>query len=300
MSKKKQLTEKVIAPEPSWGQVATPEPGIESDWNAPTAELEQDARWDGGSEQPAAETEPTQDDWNSVPVQPARSHIFVREHAGKFDPSIVKMLVYGESGTGKTRLASTFPDVLFLDIDKGMSSVTEVVDAVDIDNFHQLEEVYEFLKNGEHSYGTVVIDTLNEMQRIAMRATVTDFPAIRRSYDDLPSMSDYGKMLHEFSELVQDFTHLPMRVVLLAQVTSRQFDTDVLQPQLVGKNSAREVARKMDVIGYIEKSEHEDQAGHKLAQIVFDAPNYVVKDRSFALPPVLVDPSYSRIASHWK
>jgi len=284
MPKKSSKTE---VPEQGWELPANPEP-IAEDWDTTNPEPET-----------VEATEPTQDDWNAVPTQ-SHGQIFIREHAGQFDPSLVKMLVYGESGTGKTRLASTFPKVLFLDIDKGMSSVTEHVDAVDIDNFHQLEEAYAFLKSGEHEYETVVIDTLNEMQRIAMRATVADFPQIRRSYDDLPSMSDYGKMLHEFLELTRDFVHLPLRVVLLAQVNSRQFDTDVLMPQLVGKNSAREVARKMDVIGYIEKSDHEDQAGHKLAQIVFDADNYVTKDRSFALPPVLVDPTYVRIASHWK
>jgi len=281
---------KTEVPEQGWEFPASPEPVQADGWDATTAEPEAET---------VEATEPTQDDWNSVPA-PSHGQIFIREHAGQFDPSIVKMLIYGESGTGKTRLASTFPKVLFLDIDKGMSSVTEHVDAVDIDNFHQLEDAYAFLKAGDHDYETVVIDTLNEMQRIAMRATVADFPQIRRSYDDLPSMSDYGKMLHEFLELTRDFVHLPMRVVLLAQVNSRQFDTDTLQPQLVGKNSAREVARKMDVIGYIEKSEHEDQQGHKLAQVVFDAPNYVTKDRSFAMPPVLIDPTYVRIASYWK
>ncbi len=118
----------------------------------------------------------------------------------------------------------------------------------EIDTFEQLEELYEFLRYGNHSYESVVIDTLNEMQRIAMHATVEEFPSIRRSYDDLPSQSDYGKMLHDMMELTINFAHLPMRVVFLSQVISRQFDTDVLQPQLIGKNTARDICRKMDII----------------------------------------------------
>ena len=246
-------------------------------------------------------TEPTQaDDWQTA-VPQTLSEVVINSHSGIFEPAVAKILVYGESGTGKTRFASTFPNVIFADIDKGMSSVTEVVDRVGIDNFKQLKALYQFLANGEHQYETVVIDTLNEMQRVAMHATVEDFPMIRRSYDDLPGMSDYGKMLHDMLELTRSFIALPMRVILLAQVNSRVFETDTLQPQLVGKNSAREVARKMDVIGYIYKSEKEDPAtSKKLSEISFDATEYVTKDRSFKLPSVLTDPNYNRMTAFWK
>ena len=234
------------------------------------------------------------------PVEEVAPSLLIKQHTGVFDPTNINILIYGESGTGKTRLASTFPNAIFADIDKGMSSVTEPVDVAEIEEFSQLEDLYQFLAYGSHTYETVVIDTLNEMQRIAMHATVEEFPGIRRSYDNLPSMSDYGKMLHDFQEMVLKFFYLPMKLVLLAQVISRQFDTDVLQPQLVGKNSARDVCRKMDVIGYIYKSDKEDETGKKFAEIAFDATNYVTKDRSFKLPAVLTDPTYRKINSYWK
>jgi phage nucleotide-binding protein len=244
------------------------------------------------------------EDWSDSPkvsVPNAEEVLLIRKHVGKFDPKIFKMLIYGESGTGKTRLASTFPKAIFADIDKGMASVTEQVDVLDINSFKQLEDLYEFLYRSDHSYETVVIDTLNEMQRVAMHATVEDFPSIRRAYDDLPSQSDYGKMLHDMVELSIKFTHLPMRVVFLSQVISRQFDTDVLQPQLIGKNTSREICRKMDVIGYIYKSEKEaPDSNKKLAEIAFDVSEYVVKDRSFKLPATLLDPTFNRINSYWK
>jgi hypothetical protein len=238
--------------------------------------------------------------WNA-PAPQVFSELTIATHGGTFDPNIAKIMIYGESGTGKTRFASTFPAPIFADIDLGMSSVTEVVDRMEITDFKQLISMYEFLKAGDHTYQTVVIDTLNEMQRLAMHATITDFATIRRSYGDLPSMSDYGKMLHDFEELVRDFILLPMRVVLLAQVNSRQFDTDVLMPQLVGKNSARIVARKMDVIGYIYKSDKEDShTNKKISEISFDATEFVTKDRSFKLPAMLTAPTYERMAEFWK
>jgi hypothetical protein len=248
------------------------------------------------------------EEWDVKETKTVSVQLEIHQHTGTFDPAIAKILFYGESGTGKTRLGSTFPDVIFADIDHGMASVTEKVDRIDISNdpvtgmhaFDKLQLMYKFLKNGEHEYKTVVLDTLNEMQRIAMRATVEDFKTIRRAYEDLPSQSDYGKMLHDMEELTLDFVALPMRVILLSQVVSRQFDTDVLQPQLIGKNTSRNVCRKMDIIGYIYKSQKEDEAKHKLAEIVFDATEFVTKDRSNKLPAVLLDPTYERISSFWK
>lgn len=268
-----------------------------ADWdNQPV--LQEDAT----QETSAAATDVTKEveEWYAEQPPATLSELVIEQHSGEFNPDIAKIMIYGESGTGKTRFASTFPNVLFADTDLGMSSVTEQVSRVEIAQFEQLKALYAYLKAGDHEYETLVIDTLNEMQRLAMRATIENFPMIRRSYEDLPSMSDYGKMLHDFIELTLDFIKLPMRVVLLAQVNSRQFDTDVLMPQLVGKNSAREIARKMDVIGYIFKSEKEDANHKKFAEISFDATEFVTKDRSYRLPASLPEPTFSRMAAFWK
>lgn len=260
------------------------------------------------------EAAPT-DDWNSVEpedwntVETVTVELQVVKHSGKFNLDHTKYLFFGESGTGKTRLAASFPNVVFADIDHGLSSVDWEVASVDISDefdaqgnirlhaFEKLDHMYRWLKAGNHEFETVVIDTLNEMQRIAMRATVEEFPAIRRSYENLPSMSDYGKMLHDMHNLTIKFIELPMRVVLLAQVGDIQFETDMLQPQLIGKNTSRIITRKMDVIGYIQTSVNEDPDTHmRYPQVTFNSPTAVVKDRSFKLPAIMVNPTYAQIA----
>jgi hypothetical protein len=183
-----------------------------------------------------------------------------------------------------------------------MSSVNWEVDKIfvpdDNTGFTLLREAYRMLKAGNHGYETVVLDTLNEMQRIIMRFTIEEYTHVRRSYGNLPGQSDYGKMLYEFLELTRDFVALPMRVVLLAQVNSRVFDTDMLMPQLIGKNSAREILRKMDIVGYIYKGEGEGD--RKVPTLSFDGAEFVTKDRSNRLPAVLANPTYSRMAAYWK
>src|SRR5882724_1353442 len=87
-------------------------------------------------------------------------------------PPFFSMLVYGESGRGKTAFASTFPKpILLLDIDeKGTDTIAKVpgIDVIHIEDWHELEQTYWFLKSKEHPYQTVVIDQITQMQDLAM------------------------------------------------------------------------------------------------------------------------------------
>lgn len=291
---KKKKVEPVIEEQP-WETLPGTAPMADSTGKLPP----QQSDWTADESGEPVPVEPTADDWASVP---APLTLNIERHVGFFDPSLAKILIYGETGTEKTRTAATFPNVIFADIDHGMSSVDWEVDKVYIadDNtgFDTLRELYRMLKTGEHEYETVVLDTLNEMQRIIMRFTIEEYTHVRRSYGNLPGQSDYGKMLYEFLELTRDFIALPMRVVLLAQVNSRVFDTDILMPQLIGKNSAREILRKMDVVGYIYKGEGEGE--RKVPTISFDGAEFVTKDRSNRLPAVLTNPDYDRMSAFWK
>lgn len=276
--------------EQGWETTPAPEP-IAEGWDATNPEAETET-----SE--TADPEPTQDDWGSVPP-PLTLNISM--HSGTFDTEHTKMMFYGETGTQKTRTAATMPNVIIADIDHGMSSVDWEVAKVHIDDnsngLQQLRELHRFLKNGSHEYETVVLDTLNEMQRVIMRFTIEEFTQVRRSYGSLPGMSDYGYMLNQFMELTRDFIALPMRVVLLAQVNSAQFDTDMLMPQLVGKNTTREIARKMDVIGFIHSVEDKDGV---IPEMCFSSAQYITKDRSNCLPAALPNPTYDSMAAYWK
>lgn len=234
--------------------------------------------------------------------------IVLEEHEGFFNLNEVKMLVYGESGSGKTVFASSWPKCVFLDIDKGMSSVTKKVSRIPINKtasstaWDSFIRAVNFLENRElHNFETVVVDSLNEMQVIAMRDTISKYPQIRRPYDDLASQSDYGKMLDEFDQEIRRVKALPMHVVLIAQVAPRVYETDDVQPQLVGKHTARNVCRMMDIVGYLYKQEGGEQAQAKKDRVmVFDAVNHITKDRSDMLPYSVVNPTFSEMYSYWQ
>ena len=239
---------------------------------------------------------------NSI-AEATNYNIRIERHEGKFDPNQVKFLAYGESGVGKTVFASSWPGAVFLDIDKGMASISKEVNRNPIDNWDLLEQAERFLAREEHPFKTVVIDSLNELQWLKMRTILKDFPKIRRAYVDLPSQSDYGKMLDDYEVMVRKLKALSMNVVYICNVTSQQYETDLIQPQLVGKHSARNLARMMDIIGYLYKVESGgggDDEEHKSRIMVFDAVQYVTKDRSDVLPELLTNPTYAGLYGYWK
>lgn len=216
-------------------------------------------------------------------------------HEGKFNPSEVKMLVYGESGVGKTVFASTWPDCAFLDLDRGMASIKKRVFQFRIEYWEDLLEAIDYLKTQKTPFRTVVMDSLNELQNLSLRHIVSAY-SVRRPYDSLPSQSDYGKMLDDFDLVVREIRAIRKNIVFIAQVAPRTYETDPVQPQFTGKATARNISRMMDVIGYLDKRESE---GKKKRVMVFDAVNFVTKDRSDRLPQSIEDPTYEALARFW-
>lgn len=235
--------------------------------------------------------------------------IELEQHEGFFNLDEVKLLVYGESGAGKTVFSASWPECVFLDMDKGMSSVTRKVSRIPIHDtpeqsaWEGLTRAINFLETSDlHTFGTVVIDSLNEMQIISMDHIIRKFPKVRRPYDELASQSDYGKMLDDFSKAVRRLKALPMHVVYICQVAPQIYETDVIQPQLVGKHTSRNVARMMDIVGYLYKKEGGEGASKKKneREMIFDSVNYVTKDRSDYLPFTITNPTFSELYEHWQ
>lgn len=93
-------------------------------------------------------------------------------------PEVLAALFWGRSGTGKTTIAATFPQPgLLLDIrEKGTDSVSNVkgLKVGQIDDWQQLEDVYWYLKKGNHGFKTVILDQVTQMQDLAMLAAKKD------------------------------------------------------------------------------------------------------------------------------
>ena len=219
------------------------------------------------------------------------------------------MLVYGDSGTGKTTLAGSADEVpemrpvLFVDIEGGTESLRHSypnVETVRVQNWKQMQDVYNVLHSGEHEYKTVVLDSLTEIQKFNMYNIMHDTIAKRPDLDpDVPSMREWGKNLEQMRRMVRGFRDLDMHTIFTAlNMTDKDQKTGIttMQPSLSGK-LAKEVAAFLDIVAYYYVKQVGDGQDAEFLRLLLTqkTDSQVAKDRTGRLPMIIEKPTMSDI-----
>lgn len=219
------------------------------------------------------------------------------------------ILIYGDSGTGKTTLAGSadavpsMRPVLFVDVEGGTESLRHAypdVDTVRVTTWKQMQELYNALYLGEHPYRTIVLDSLTEIQKFNMYGIMHDLAQKRPDLDpDIPGMREWGKNLEQLRRFVRGFRDLPMHTIFTAlNRTDKDTKTGIttMKPSLSGK-LADEVAAFLDVVVYYYVKQIGDgtEAEFKRLLLTQKTDAQVAKDRSGRLPMVIENPTMSLI-----
>lgn len=202
-----------------------------------------------------------------------------------------KILVYGDSGSGKTYFAGTFPDPLFLDLEDGMRSLLQLSRNIKryprdpsqtittLDEVKGFYKIVKSIKPQDAPFKTIVIDSLNELQILVLENSVKTNPSTR-IYDDQPTMQDYGKLARDMQTLVRLFIKLPYNIVFIAGAKEREYPEDKLLPLFLGKKTGPDVRRIIEQIGYC-YTRQQDKTKPVEHMIAFgDTPSYIAKDRT--------------------
>lgn len=221
----------------------------------------------------------------AVSPEPNRAFygIWSRETAGSKG---LKVLLYGASGSGKTRMAATFPDPIFLDLEGGLRTTLQVKSVLrypanpheDITDLEQVKKFYSLVRGQKDPpFQTIVIDSLNELQNLILKNVLKRFDA-NRQYEDQPTISDYGKIIRDFTTIIKLFIKLPFHVVFTAVETPREFSEQQVFPQFIGKKTGPEVQRLLEMIGYVFVQTGADGSPEHLVSF-HGSPLWVAKDR---------------------
>jgi len=217
-----------------------------------------------------------------------------------FDDYYLNMVIYGDPGSGKTTLAATAnqhedtKDVFFLDINRGLLSVAEETDiiervpeAIEVEKFSEVRDIFWFLANEDHEFNTVVIDTFTDLQEKNLEHIVGEKlgkssrkGSARDSLDDR-WREDYGESTAQLTRLARSFRDLPMHTIFICH---RRTDQDDKKRETVGPaltpSLQTNVIGMMDIVGYMYLAPDEDGEGMVHRTLFQSYDKYVAKDRT--------------------
>jgi hypothetical protein len=230
-----------------------------------------------------------------VPIESASPHI--------------RVLVYGRNGQGKTRFACSAPKPLICDIDEEGTRSARAFKGAEVypaKKWSDIVWLYWYLKAGDHSYESLVIDTLTGMQNVCMKQVLKE--SGDRDPDKDPktaSMRDWGKLAQLMKEQMLNFRNLPMHTIFTAQertVDDPESETTERVPDLSPGSRATATAC-VDIIGRIYKKEvravnaktKKETTKWETRMLVGPHEDYTTKDRTGALGRIIREPNIPAI-----
>lgn len=196
----------------------------------------------------------------------------------------VKMMVYGPPGSGKTLFSSTAKDVLIGNIDEGLMTLAERgVAYTDIQHPEDLHELLMHLRQPNHGYKTVVIDTLDELQKVFIASK------LKKERKEQMALQDWGWLGEQLQKVLRAYRSLPMNVIFLCHSTTETDNESggLAEKPLLQGAIKDQVAGFFDLVAYIQATtmkEGEDLVvTHHLR--FQPGPRYpILKDRSGKMP----------------
>lgn len=137
----------------------------------------------------------------------------------------IKALICGNPGAGKTLIASTFPNPLYASAEGGLMSIADRnIPYVKVESSHDLLAVKHAVDQvpsvREELLGfpvdTIVIDTIDEMQRILIRERLEE------TKKDSMTLPDWGWLGEQMQAIIRGFRNMDLNVVFTCHMKEVQ------------------------------------------------------------------------------
>jgi len=198
------------------------------------------------------------------------------------DITRLKMLIYGNAGIGKSSFCSKIEGALFLDVEKGLTSLP--VYKVPICSWNDARQAYKDIKESKHAFKWIIIDTIDEL----IRKYELEYC---KSHDDKEGLGNYewgvgyDAVKRRIMQFLTGWGDMPYGLILISHAREGKqtmldgSEIDMIVPSL--PNYLRTLVESfVDVIAYFHmKYDKETSASKRVIDCdVHD--NYVTKDRT--------------------
>jgi hypothetical protein len=228
----------------------------------------------------------------------------------------VRLLAYGKNGKGKTRLAASFPKTLIIDVnEEGTRSARQFrgTKVFRVREWSDIAAIYWYLQRGEHDFETVAIDTISQLNVMALRRAMKEKTERDPNADPKqPRRQDWGKAAEMMKGILLQFRNLPMHVVFLAQERTEGDPEEGEDIMHVPNLPAGSRGTAMDCVGIIGrvyqkevkvKKKGKRQTKWVTCMLVGPHDEYESKDRtadSGVLGRITVNPTGKKIIESWE
>jgi phage nucleotide-binding protein len=228
-----------------------------------------------------------------------------------------KVLIYGRNGKRKTRTgAASGLRTLIIDVnEEGTRSVASFpnCDVRTIKTWEEFVWAYWYLKEADHDYEVVLIDTLTQVQKLCMKRVLNE--AEDRDPNrppNNPERRQWGQMTETLRPYIYDFRNLPMHVVFVCQErldkgSDDDEDSEIraryvpdLSPGLRGDAmSAVGIMGRMFVRPVRSGKGKREKVKWEARMLVGDHDDYETKDRTNELGYIVRNPTMKKLIEAW-
>ena len=204
-----------------------------------------------------------------------------------------KILVFGESGSGKTYFASTYDNekVLFINVkaESGMMTLRALgadIDVLDVDSYSDMKEAVEWIKANGSKYDVLYIDSLSQWQKNLEK----EVPETGNKFAKWNTIKEYTK------EVVNSFKNLPFHVVFTCEIKKDKDENQgdiIYNPSLLG-SSRDEIPYWFDEVYYFTRFQQKINDPIAYKALTSAAMKYPCKSR-LRLPANIDNPNLKEI-----
>lgn len=197
-------------------------------------------------------------------------------------PQFVKIMIYGQSGMGKTTVALSAPKPLLLDFDNGVNRVNlshlQGVGTLQVENWADIQDLLLRQQEEIKEFKTIVVDTIGKMM---------DYIIIHCCGSRQPSIKDWGRINQEFTWFTRSLSALGKHIVFVAHRDTRKEGDDTVFVPALREKTYNSIVTELDLLGYMEmKSER----GYQSRTITFDPTSRNDGKNTCNLPSVMQVP----------
>jgi hypothetical protein len=220
-----------------------------------------------------------------------------------------KWLVHGESDTGKTVLAGTAPNNLFLSTDiEGTESAKALgsqADELRINTFAEFCAAVQWIGygGGAREYEWITVDTITELEELCWQEQLVS-DEVRRASKYQPSKGDYPFVWAKLKEQLSILGRAPVNTLFVAHTmrvdreTEDGEDTVTLAMPAIGSRKRGDLSSQLcaqhGVVGYMRKATGEEGAIERQL-LTQSGTRWIARDRTNKLGAGMVDPSIPKM-----